>query len=204
MCFWLALLRMLICCVSSERSSEDCSTVARCILGNKGRRKGESSDWLVIDGLFVPSETIPPAVPIFPMFSLSIPLPLLLLNVLLFVPLLEFRWHCQSYITLRQPALHRPDVITTCSPETGASWHFDNPAAPNFPALCSPVQKQCVAKTKHISQRHSVNLINLLIPFHIHWLSTVRPTCCQTQEQICHTKRHVQSLWNSQNEKWEI
>ena len=52
MCFWLGLLRMLICGLSSKINSWDCrSTLARCIPQEK---EGEKAviDWLLMDYLF--------------------------------------------------------------------------------------------------------------------------------------------------------
>lgn len=102
----------------------------------EGRRKG--SDWLVIDGLFVPSETIPAALPIFPVPShLLIFLSLNLWNGLPSVPfpwvqvaLPELHYIKASMLHSWQPALHCPDVITTLLPWNRsllALWQLSNP-----------------------------------------------------------------------------
>lgn len=84
-------------------------------------------------------------------------------------PFREFRWHCQSYITSRRACcthdnLHYTALMSLqlCSPEIGASWHFDNSATPHSPAqrlLRWKLFVLLVAKTKKISQWQSCSFM---------------------------------------------
>lgn len=114
--------------------------------GRNGGGRGKSSDWLVIDGLFAPSETSLPPVPMLCSLSLfqslllslsSISLPLMLLNALPSVPSLwvqvalpDLHYMKASMLRSWQPALHCPDVITTRLPWNWsflALWQLGNP-----------------------------------------------------------------------------
>lgn len=98
-------------------------------------------------------------------------------------PCSKFRGHCQSYITSRQACcahdnLHYTALMSLqlCSPEIGASWHFDNSATPHFPALMFTSSKTvcslgCQNKNYFPATLTRFNLINL---FHVQWSSAVR------------------------------